>query len=205
MGTAERREREREEMKDLILQTAMRLFLDEGYDKVSMRRIADEIEYSPGTIYLYFRDKDEIMYALHKIAFTKFHQALAAMGTGDNPAQRLMDGGRGYVDFALANPELYELMFIMRAPARIITEEKEWKEGEHSYDLLRNTVQDGVNAGLLPPDTDVDAATLYFWSTVHGMAALAIRGRLDMCGGKNEVSALIHRALDFMGARERLK
>ena len=203
MGTAERREREREEMKNLILQTAMRLFLDEGYDKVSMRRIADEIEYSPGTIYLYFRDKDEIMYALHSIAFGKFHQALAAMGTDKDPYQRLMEGGRGYVDFALANPELYELMFIMRAPARSIPEGKEWKEGKHSYNMLRDTVQDGVTAGVLPSDTDVDAATLYFWSTVHGMASLAIRGRLDMCGGKQEIAGLIHRALDFMEAKER--
>lgn len=198
MGSAERREREREEMKTLILETAMRLFLDEGYEKVSMRRIADEIEYSPGTIYLYFRDKDEIMYALHRIAFSKFNKALAGMGADGSPDQRLVAGGRGYVEFALANPELYELMFIMRAPVRCVPEKAAWEEGEQSYGMLRNAVQAAVDSGYLPEGTDVDAATLYFWSTVHGLASLAIRGRLNMLGDDEHVAGMIHRALAVM-------
>lgn len=185
-------------MKNLILETAMRLFLEEGYEKVSMRRIADEIEYSPGTIYLYFRDKDEIMYALHRMAFSRFNKALAGMGADGTPDQRLAAGGRGYVDFALANPELYELMFIMRAPVRCFPDKAEWEEGEQAYGMLRSAVQSAVDAGYLPVDTDVDAATLYFWSTVHGLVSLAIRGRLDMLGDKERVAAMIHRALDVM-------
>ncbi|MBI2419199.1 MAG: helix-turn-helix transcriptional regulator, partial [Ignavibacteriales bacterium] len=57
MGISERKEREKSEMRELVLQTALKLFIDKGYDNVSIRKIANVIEYSPGTIYLYFKDK----------------------------------------------------------------------------------------------------------------------------------------------------
>jgi AcrR family transcriptional regulator len=60
MGILERKEREKQEMRDLILNVATEMFIEEGYDKTSIRKIADKIEYSPATIYLYFKDKDEI-------------------------------------------------------------------------------------------------------------------------------------------------
>ncbi|MBI5233035.1 MAG: helix-turn-helix transcriptional regulator [Deltaproteobacteria bacterium] len=62
MGISERREKEKKEMRGLILETAMELFLDEGFENVSLRRRADKIEYSPATIYLYYKDKDEILF-----------------------------------------------------------------------------------------------------------------------------------------------
>jgi len=185
-------------MKDLILRTAMRLFLEEGYEKVSMRRIADAIEYSPGTIYLYFRDKDEIMYALHSIAFRKFYQSLSVMAAEGSPYERLVNGGARYLDFALDNPELYELMFIMRAPARLIEKKgEEWEEGKRSYNLLRATVEEARDAGHFPSDVDLDAATLFIWSTVHGLASLAIRGRLEMFSGER-MRDIMHNAMRTM-------
>lgn len=187
-------------MRTLILETAMRLFLEEGYEKVSMRRIADAIEYSPGTIYLYFGDKDEIMHALHSQAFQKFHEALSVIDGDGDPYDRMMSAGAGYLDFALDNPELYELMFIMRAPARLLEKKGEdWEEGMRSYDQLRNTIEGVRDTGHLPADVDVDAATLFVWSTVHGLASLAIRGRLDMFS-REEMRALMHRAFAVMPA-----
>ncbi|HYQ86264.1 MAG TPA: helix-turn-helix domain-containing protein, partial [Bacteroidota bacterium] len=69
MTVAARKMREKEEMKTLVLETAMKLFLDEGFGNVSIRRIAENIDYSPATIYLYFKDKDEILFALHSAGF----------------------------------------------------------------------------------------------------------------------------------------
>lgn len=69
MGVADRKEREKEEMKTKILEAAKKLFLDHGFEKTSIRNIAEEIEYSPGTIYLYFKDKNELLFALHQEAF----------------------------------------------------------------------------------------------------------------------------------------
>ena len=69
MGIFERKERDKQGMRKLILDSAMSLFLEEGFGNVSIRRIAESIEYSPATIYLYFRDKDEILFALHNEGF----------------------------------------------------------------------------------------------------------------------------------------
>ena len=81
MGIVERKEREKEEMRKLILEAAQKLFLETGFEKVSIRNIADAIEYSPATIYLYFKDKNELLYAIHNIGFQKmieeFYPALS--------------------------------------------------------------------------------------------------------------------------------
>ena len=69
MAIKERKEREKQDMRNLIIESATQLFLKQGYDKTSIRSIAEDIEYSPATIYLYFKDKDEIFYVIHENAF----------------------------------------------------------------------------------------------------------------------------------------
>ncbi|MDP6042348.1 MAG: helix-turn-helix domain-containing protein, partial [Candidatus Latescibacteria bacterium] len=64
MGSKERREREREEMRENILNATMELFVEHGIEKTTIRRIADKIEYTPGNIYAYFKNKNEIIYAI---------------------------------------------------------------------------------------------------------------------------------------------
>ena len=72
MGISDRKEREKEEMRRRILESAKKLFLELGYEKTSVRAIAEDIEYSPATIYLYFKDKNELLFALHQEAFIEF-------------------------------------------------------------------------------------------------------------------------------------
>ncbi|MGE3799697.1 MAG: TetR/AcrR family transcriptional regulator [Candidatus Kapaibacterium sp.] len=196
MGTTERRERERKEMRDLILKKAMELFLSEGYENVSMRKIADAIEYSPGTIYLYFSDRDEIIFALHHVAFQKFYKALSVMAGDGDPWERLVKGGRAYIRFALANPGLYELMFIMNSPAKTIKAKDKWEEGMNSFGLLSETVRECVDAGKFPADTDVPTAALYFWGMCHGLVSLAIRNRLPMIP-KSQIRGVLEAAFNF--------
>ncbi|HEY9245546.1 MAG TPA: helix-turn-helix domain-containing protein, partial [Candidatus Methanoperedens sp.] len=74
MGIKERKELEKQEMRKLILDTAMRLILEKGFENVTIRHIAEEIEYSPATIYLYFKDKDDIIYTLHREGFEKLYR-----------------------------------------------------------------------------------------------------------------------------------
>ena len=76
MGIVERKEREKEDMRRLILNAARKLFLEQGYEKTSIRNIADAIEYSPATIYLYYKDKNELLFALHEEAFLKLMEEL---------------------------------------------------------------------------------------------------------------------------------
>ncbi|MFY8045852.1 MAG: TetR/AcrR family transcriptional regulator, partial [Chitinophagaceae bacterium] len=71
MTIAHRKQREKVEMRELILSAARSLFLEKGYYETSIRNIAEKVEYSPGTIYLYFKEKDEIFHSLHEEGFRK--------------------------------------------------------------------------------------------------------------------------------------
>ncbi|HTR45070.1 MAG TPA: TetR/AcrR family transcriptional regulator [Thermodesulfovibrionales bacterium] len=195
MGITERKEREREQMRGLILKTAMRLFLREGFDKVTIRKIAEEIEYSPATIYLYFKDKNEVLFALHTEGFEELYRRQLTISSVNDPLKRLHRHGEVYLSFALENPEYYDLMFIMRGPGEKIVEEKEWGAGLRSYEFLRTNVRECMEAGLLPR-VNLDAATFSFWSQVHGIAALIIRERCVMFP-KEHLSAIVNGALDF--------
>ncbi|GAB3248274.1 hypothetical protein GCM10027347_04450 [Larkinella harenae] len=182
MGIVERKEREREEMRKLILEAAQKLFLENGFEKVSIRNIADAIEYSPATIYLYYKDKNELLYALHQIAFQKmvgeFQEALQRT----NPFERLVEMGRQYFQFAFENPELFDLMFIMTAPMDALAcRDDVWDEGKVAFNLLVKCVQDCIDAGLFRPQ-DPEIAAMMIWSSVHGYTALFLRKRLEMFG-----------------------
>lgn len=179
MGSEERKIREKEEMQSLILKTAMQLFLDEGIENVSLRKIADKIEYSPASIYSYFKDKGEIVMALHNEGFSKLHELQLSLNNIEDPLERLRQHGLMYMKFAMENQDYYDLMFIAKGVAEKIIDEKEWKAGATAYQYLVDNVIACIEKGYFK-GTDPNAATFAFWSFVHGMASLIIRQRCTM-------------------------
>jgi AcrR family transcriptional regulator len=196
MGIAERKEREKKEMRAVILDTAMRLFLDEGFEKVTIRRIADKIEYSPATIYLYFKDKNEILFALHADGFEKFYRRQQTILSIKDPWKRLRKHGEVYLSFAMENPEYYDLMFIMRGPVSELKAKKEWEIGMRSYEFLKENIKACMEAGYLPK-ADLDVAAFAIWSFTHGIASLVIRERTVKFPAEM-LPSLIRGAFDFM-------
>ena len=198
MGTSERRDRDRQEMRKLIVDAATQILLDEGIEQVSIRRIADRIEYSPGTIYLYFEDKDDILYEAHLDAFSAFFDAEnTVLGIAD-PLERLRTLSTVYVDFALKNQRKYELMFLIPVP-RIKNKEKyDWSVSIRTYQVLRTMVEECVAQGKIKPNHP-DVISMQIWSTVHGLASLIIRERIPMID-KELVSRMVAPVLDHMYA-----
>ena len=178
MGIVERKEREREDMRRLILDGAQQLFLANGFDKVSVRNIADAIEYSPATIYLYYKDKNELLFALHQRGFVKMVQEFQPLLTLTDPFDKLVEMGRAYIRFAVENPELFDLMFIMMAPMDTL-EKEHWLEGDQAFGLLMLVVQECMDAGVFRKH-DVRATAMMIWSGIHGYTALYLRKRLGM-------------------------
>jgi len=196
MGITERKERESLQMKKRILKTAMKLFLEKGYENVTIRRIATKIEYSPATIYRYYKDKNEILYDLQVEGFEKLFKAQHEVLAIEDPWERLRQHGRIYVTFALENPEYYDLMFIIRGPAKKIKEQQDWEVGFRSYEFLKENVAVCINAGYLP-ETNPDVATFAFWAFTHGIVSLIIRDRCIMFPEEN-LPSIIEGALDFV-------
>lgn len=196
MGTKERKERQKTEMRDAILSAALKLFSDEGYDNVSMRKIADEIEYSVGTIYLYFKDRDEIFFELHKQGFEEFYKRQLAVQDIKDPLQRLTEHGLAYIQFAIDQPMYYDLMFISRIPAKTINKQHEWKSGNRAYDLLKLNISQAKDAGYFKK-TDVEIAAFSLWSFVHGISSLFVRDRMMMVPSE-AIKPLVTGALKFL-------
>src|SRR6202012_2532219 len=116
MGIVERKEKQKLEIRKLILDASMKLFVEEGFGSVTIRKIADLIEYSPTTVYLYFKDKDELFYSLHDEGFIKLQELNGNLDSIQNPLLRLHKMGENYLRFGMENPEYYSLMFIQGEP-----------------------------------------------------------------------------------------
>lgn len=199
MGISERKERERQELKKRILQAAKELFLEKGYEQTSMRNIAEKIEYSPTTIYLYYRDKDAIFHELHSEGFAllrnKVQDALASV-TG--PVERLNAMGRAYVEFAMENQEMYSLMFILKGPVETIEKKGEdWVEGQTTFDALKHTIDDCKNSGYYK-GRDTEELAFMIWASVHGMCALEICNRCTKVLSEGARDSMVERGLAML-------
>lgn len=162
-------------MQQSILEVARALFLEKGYEQTSMRNIAEKLRCSPGTLYLYFKDKDQIFYALHQEGFGKFLTMMAPLRFVEDPFERLKALGRVYMDFALTNKDLYDLMFILQAPMKKENNEA-WVEGQKALSFLKDVLSECQKAGMFN-GYDIDYLSFFIWSGIHGMCALYCRDR----------------------------
>lgn len=165
-------------MKDLIRSAALKMFLEEGYAKTSIRNIADAIEYSPGTIYLYYKDKDELLYEVQRHAYEQLLDFFKKNANHEDPLQRLRQLARSYITFGLDNPELYDLMFIIRAPTNVDMQVHK-ENGEHCFSYLVNCLQQCMDQKLVKLK-DLGLGSLQLWSMVHGLVSLNLRCRLKV-------------------------
>ena len=194
MGISERKEREKSDKKDLIRTAAMKMFLEDGYAKTSIRNIADAIEYSPGTIYLYYKDKDELLYEVQADAFRQLNEAFIAEVNSPDPVERLRQLGKTYVSFGLDNPELYDLMFIIRAPTNV-DEETHKDNGETCFHYLVDCLEACIEQKLIRIK-DVQLGSLQVWSMVHGLVSLNLRCRLKVLTVGADMRELLYASVE---------
>jgi AcrR family transcriptional regulator len=178
MGVKERREREKSETRDKILDAARELFVTEGFEGVSMRKVAEKIEYSPTAIYLHFHDKDELVFSLCEETFSRLVRELESLDGGKDPIARLKLGLHRYVDFGLRNPQHYIVTFMLpRAdksdPALVARFNDQQSMGMRALAILREQV-DGCVAAKKLKRVNVDVAARSLWSAIHGVTSLLI-------------------------------
>jgi AcrR family transcriptional regulator len=173
LGPKERREREREEIRTRILDAARELFANEGVESVTMRRIADRIEYSPTAIYFHFRDKEALLAELCDCDFRSFAHGFFEIAQIADPVARLRAAGEAYVSFGLKNPSHYRLMFMTPKTTDASTIAKGNPE-EDSYAFLKTIVVELMAQNRFRDLTDVDLAAQVIWSAMHGLVSLEI-------------------------------
>src|SRR5579864_7695378 len=168
-----RQDQEKQELRQTILTAAGELFLEQGYDHFSLRKVAERIGYSPTTIYLYFRDKDDLLFTVVDEGFARFGQHLAAAASTEDPWERIIALGRAYVAFGLQNPVYYQLMFMQRTDFLTHQQADKSQPRLATFLVLQQAVQQAIDAGVLRPG-DAESYSDVLWALVHGMVSLAI-------------------------------
>ena len=175
MGIAERRQRDRQSVRTKILDGARELFAAEGYDAVTMRRIAEAIEYSPTTIYLYFKDKDALIRELCRLDLNALAQAFHAIAGEPDPVERLRRIGKALVAFGTQQPNHYRLLFM----STHLIEEEDMEEMGHGnpekdgYAFLLGTIREAIDQQRFHAHLrDAHLLAQAFWASVHGTVAL---------------------------------
>jgi AcrR family transcriptional regulator len=171
VGVIERREREREEVRRKILTAARDLFATEGYDRITMRRIADAIEYSATTIYNHFEDKDDLVHALCQEDFTRLFHHLQQTPPPSDPVEAVRQLGLAYARFGTSYPNHYRFMFM--TPAKFERVPQASASGVQSFGLFRSAVEKAIATGQFRSG-DPQALAQVLWASLHGAVALLI-------------------------------
>jgi AcrR family transcriptional regulator len=172
-ASQQRREQEKQEVRQVILSASSELFLEHGYQHFSLRQVAERIGYSPGTIYLYFKDKDAILFTIVEEGAAQFSRMLSEAAQTADLRERLYRIGHTYVQFGLQYPAHYQLMFMQR------TDFLERSVGGlpqpmiEIFQVWNRVVEDSMKAGILRMgDPGSTGDTL--WALLHGVVSIAV-------------------------------
>ena len=184
MGVKERQEREREAVARAILDAARDLFVAEGYHNVSIRKIAERIEYSPAAIYSYFPSKDDIFFALAEEGFRLLFSPSAncVRAPEMDPIATIRAAFWRVYEFSKAHPEYFALMFVDRTVPRI---SRNWERFGFVREMkghVSAAIQQSIDAGQFPPGTNPDVVFRILATAIHGAAV----GRLCERGAPGE-------------------
>jgi AcrR family transcriptional regulator len=180
MSIAERRARSKEALRQSILNAAVELMVEQGTQALSIRKIAEKIEYAPSTIYLYFQDKNEIVATICADVFEQLRDSLVEITSGvADPVEGLRRGLRCYIDFGIAHRNHYLITFC--SPLPVLPPEypiKANEAGNQCFGVLLGAVQVCMEAGRIPQG-DALALSESIWMQIHGVTSLLITHYCD--------------------------
>ena len=197
MGIKERRQKERQQLRDGILAAAREIASTEGWRSVTIRKIAGLIEYSPPVIYEYFDSKEDLLLELVRIGYAEQSQAVeAARESSDSPEEALLRMALAWCRFAFDSPDLYQVMYGLGGVSFPVPELR--KEGEKIAEPMERVIEEVLRKNG-KDTTSVRDKVILGWGTLHGLVALAMAGRIS--GGGGEAERLVDRAMrDYLAA-----
>jgi AcrR family transcriptional regulator len=179
MGTKERQQRERDRLRESILAAARELFVTEGYRNVSMRKVAERIEYSPAAIYSYFPSKDDIFFALAEEGFRLLAECGGtACANVSDPVERLRAALWAFYQFSKSHPEYFELMFIDRSVPSLNQDFQRFEFFQETTALIEADIQAGIERGQFSRGLNPAAALHVLWVGMLGAATIGLAQRL---------------------------
>ncbi len=193
MGIRERQSRARETVRRSILHAARTLFLAEGYGNVSMRKIADQIEYSPGAIYSYFASKEDIFFALAEEGLQFLGQHRAERTDHDRPLDLVRAAIWRFYQFSLEQPEYFSLIFIDSAVPRISRDWERFSFVREWRQEIEHDIQQCIDDGLFPRADSAGSIFRILSTAMYGAAVFRLSHRL---APNEDADALAHDLLE---------
>lgn len=187
-----RRERHKQELRQKIIAATRDIASREGWQGITIRKVAEMIEYSPPTIYEYFENKEALLFQLLKDGFHELYLDLAKakeQASGALPQQVLYAMARAYWAFAFREPEIYAIMHGLGGVSFGTPNTPE--EPVRVFSILRDAISECMGMETNDLDGEVDL----FWSNLHGMISLTIQGRMK--GGRERAEAMINRLVEM--------
>src|SRR5213596_1768898 len=180
MGIRERQERDREAVQRAILDAARDLFVADGYQNVSIRKIAERIEYSPAAIYGYFPSKDDIFFALAEEGFRLLHGDRASYTALETlpPLERIRVIFTRLYRYSCEHPQYFALMFVDRSVPRIGREYERFAFVLETKRHLVAEIERGIEAGVFPATLNPAVAVRLLTVGLLGVAVLSLSERL---------------------------
>jgi AcrR family transcriptional regulator len=198
MSAISYRRKHKEELRRVILDAAREIFGREGYENFSMRKLAEKVQYSPGTVYLHFRSKEELFECLVEESFARLLKTLMDLRNGQewrDPVEELKKGMRPYVAFGLRNPNDYRFAFMLRPPV-----EKRPYKVHGAFEALRYMVRRCVEEKRFRA-VEVEATAQTLWASAHGITSLLIqRPAFPWVPKKRLIAQVISTAMDSLAA-----
>lgn len=183
MGISERKEREKAEREKQIIAAARMIAEKDGWAAVTVRRLAQEIEYSQPVLYAHFENRDAIVGAVALEGFGELGPTLrASVRRGASPAEAVDSVALAYLEFAFQRPALYEAMFILPSGLHFAKSD--------TPQVLRDTFG-AMMAVVQPFCIDAEIATEAFWATLHGLAELERHGRIRPAFRKERIKHIV--------------
>lgn len=190
-------------MRALILDGARKVFLREGYESASIRNIAEEINYSPSSIYFYFKEKGEIFQELHNEGFRLLLSKQQVLDHVKDPFERLKAMCGVFIDFAIHNKDFYNLMFIVEPPLKKKIVENKIDLGSETLNHLINVVKECIAAGKFK-GFDAENLSFTILSSLHGMSALFCKDRTNTFTGRSSEQLIKDGSETLVAMLERL-
>lgn len=173
-ASQQRRQQEKQDVRQAILDAASALFLEHGYQGFSLRQVAEQIGYSPGTLYLYFEDKDAILLAIMSEGVIQFGQMITQAAQPDvDERQRLYRLGQAYIEFGMKYRAHYQLMFMQRTDYLTRQNDAANQPLAQLFDVWRGVVEDAMRAGVLQMGDPVSTGDT-IWALLHGVVSIAL-------------------------------
>jgi AcrR family transcriptional regulator len=196
MGIRERHTRERENVRSAILTAARSLFLAQGYANVSMRKIAEQIEYSPGAIYSYFASKEDIFFALAEegLQVLRGHcTSDAQVPSSPAPLDHVRESLWRFYTFSKEQPEYFSLIFVDHTVPRI---SRDWERFSFVRELrqgIEEHIQQCIDDGVFPSTVSAPSAFRVLSTAIFGASVFRLSNRL---APGEDADALAHDVLE---------